>query len=258
MNEEQVLEGLKKVFRSNIPSGIEVASTAIDQALKKHDADEIWIKKNFSALVEEIQIEGYKYYLEREKVAADIAFRKILSPLINDDHSSKEQFMDILRDNFWALDKFFLGLTQGRKPRAGITFEYLIKDLFGKLHYPYSYQAVINGKPDFLLPSEEHFKNNAMDCIIFTVKRTLRERWRQIVTEGIRGHRFFLATIDEKISQNALTEMLSSRIYAVVPERIKNSIPKYEDAQNVITFEEFFEQHLDPAMERWKSNNIVN
>ena len=257
MTEEQVLAGLKKIFSSNISKGKEVASIAIDQALKRHDADEIWIKKNFSALVEEIQVDGYDLYLESERVAADLAFRGIIAPLIND-HPSKEHFMDILRDNFWALDKFFLGLTQGRKPRAGITFEYLIKDLFSKLRYPYSYQAVINGKPDFLLPSEEHFKNNAMDCIIFTVKRTLRERWRQIVTEGIRGHRFFLATIDEKISQNALTEMLGSRIYVVVPERIKNSIPKYEDAQNVITFEEFFEQHLDPAMERWKTNNIVN
>ena len=258
MNEKQVLENLKRVFKANIPTGKKVASIAIDQALKKHNANDVWIKKNFSSLVEEIQIDGYDLYLKLERIAADLSFREVLSPLIKDVNSSKEQVMDVLRDNFWALDRFFLGLTQGRRPRAGITFEHLIKALFDKLHYPYSYQAVINGQPDFLLPSEDHFRNNAMDCIIFTVKRTLRERWRQIVTEGIRGHRFFLATIDEKISQNSLTEMLRSRIYAVVPERIKNSIPKYEDAQNVITFEEFFEQHLDPAMERWKSNNIVN
>lgn len=47
---------------------------------------------------------------------------------------------------------------------------------------------------------------NAPDATIFTIKGTLRERWRQIVTEGTRGLGFFLATIDEgmKESQRAI------------------------------------------------------
>jgi hypothetical protein len=94
-----------------------------------------------------------------------------------------------------------------------------------------------------------------MDCIIFTVKRTLRERWRQIVTEGTRGYLFFLATIDEKISSKQLQEIQSHRIYVVVPERIKNET--YSAHSNVISFETFFEQHVDPAMRRWQKNKVI-
>lgn len=95
-----------------------------------------------------------------------------------------------------------------------------------------------------------------MDCIIFTVKRTLRERWRQIVTEGTRGKGFFLATIDEGVGINDLNAMKESRIYLVVPKRLKTSIATYKAALNVLSFENFFKLHLDPAMERWRSQKV--
>src|SRR5579863_8469794 len=94
-------------------------------------------------------------------------------------------------------------------------------------------------------------------CIIFTVKRTLRERWRQIVTEGTRGLGFYLATIDEKIAGRDLNEMLNSRINLVVPARIKTIRQDYEQAPNVITFENFFQYHLDPGMVRWRGAGII-
>ncbi|MDO8302248.1 MAG: type II restriction endonuclease [Sedimentisphaerales bacterium] len=90
-----------------------------------------------------------------------------------------------------------------------------------------------------------------MDCIIFTAKRTIRERWRQIVTEGTRGLGFFLATIDTSISDKQLAEMKAHRIYLVVPRDIRMS-GKYQEAENVLDFETFFLDHLDPAMARWR------
>jgi hypothetical protein len=77
------------------------------------------------------------------------------------------------------------------------------------------------------------------------------------VTEGTRGLGFFLATIDEKIAVRDLEAMLESRIYVVVPTRIKTIRPDYEDAVNVITFEHFFQFYLDPAMERWRAAGVV-
>ena len=94
-----------------------------------------------------------------------------------------------------------------------------------------------------------------MDCIVFTAKRTLRERWRQIVTEGTRGLGFFLATIDDGVSQNQLDEMKRNRIYLVCPKHIKDDF--YREAINVITFSSFFEDHLDPAMKRWKKSGVI-
>ena len=96
-----------------------------------------------------------------------------------------------------------------------------------------------------------------MDCIIFTAKRTLRERWRQIVIEGTRGLGFYLATIVEKVSTIQLDEMKNHRIYLVMPESIKSNNTKYNAQANVITFEEFFQYHLDPAVKRWRARKII-
>lgn len=165
--------------------------------------------------------------------------------------------VDVLGQYFYALDRFFLGLTQGRRPRAGKAFEMLIRELFVRLKYPFSAQPIINGQPDFILPSIEYFQKNPPGAIIFTIKRTLRERWRQIVTEGTRGLGFYLATIDEQIAARDLEAMLESRIHLVVPIRIKTIRPDYEAAVNVITFEHFFQFYLDPAMERWRAAGVI-
>jgi hypothetical protein len=177
--------------------------------------------------------------------------------LLSKNGSSPKNVVRVLGENFFALDRFFLGLTQGRRPRAGAAFELIIRRLFVALKYPFTAQAIINGQPDFILPSVDHFRAYPMDATIFTVKRTLRERWRQIVTEGTRGLGFFLATIDENISPHDLKEMLASRIYVVVPKRIIEANEDYRNAKNVMTFEEFFKHHLDPAMKRWKSSGVI-
>ena len=169
--------------------------------------------------------------------------------------SCVEETLNCVGDHAHVLDRFFMSLSQSRKSRAGKAFETIIQTLFTKLSYPYTPQAVINGKPDFIIPNVEHFHRNAMDCIIFTAKRTLRERWRQIVTEGTRGFLFFLATIDGGLTDNQLQEMQSNRIYVVVPQEMKTEF--YTKANNVISFEMFFSQHLDPAMIRWKKNSII-
>ncbi|MBW1796586.1 MAG: hypothetical protein JRJ38_19590 [Deltaproteobacteria bacterium] len=252
MTKEEVLKALKKEFK--IPSGYDICVVAMRNILGDHKSDKKWIKENFSDLIEKVQIEAYNLYLKAERPAANRAFKKVLGKKLPSG-ASKDQFFNMLEANFWVLDQFFLGLTQGRRPRAGKAFEHVIKVLFNTLGYPYTPQAVINGQPDFLLPSIAHFKKNAMDCIIFTVKRTLRERWRQITTEGTQGHQFFLATIDDGVPPTHLKEMLNSRIYLVVPEDIR--VKCYPKVVNVISFEGFFLKHLDPAMARWRADGVI-
>ncbi len=252
MSEDEILVRLKEELI--LPSGDEICLKAMTKALGDRIDNNNWIKANFSLLVEKIQIMAYEIYLTAERPAAVKAISTVLGKKLKP-NATKDDFFRMLENNFWALDKFFLGLTQGRRPRAGKAFETIIKVLFNKLGYPYTPQAVINGQPDFLLPSLEHFRENPMDCIIFTVKRTLRERWRQITTEGTHGHQFFLATIDENIAARDLPDMLRNRIYLVVPEILKTNT--YSNHQNVISFETFFHQHLDPAMNRWRANAII-
>lgn len=252
MDEEEVIKSLKQAF--SVSGGTEITEKAIREVLGTRATDKRWMKSHFSELVEDVQLKAYEIYLDAERPAAAHAFREVFSTLLPRD-PKPDDFFKLLEENFWALDRFFLGLTQGRRPRAGKAFEHVINALFTALDYPYTSQPLINGQPDFLLPSIEHYRRNAMDCIIFTVKRSLRERWRQIVTEGTRGHMFFLATIDETKGSKELAEMLESRIYLVMPERIR--VEHYASQVNVISFEHFFEHYLDPAMTRWRARGVI-
>lgn len=253
----QLYQLLRKAFLREIPSGNQIAATAVREALADHAGDEAWIRRNFSKLVENVQLDAFDVYLAAEQTAGSKALAEVFLPLIGSQATAAEM-VEVLGQYFYALDRFFLGLTQGRRPRAGGAFELLIRELFVRLRYPFSAQPKISGgQPDFILPSVEYFRKNPPDAIIFTVKRTLRERWRQIVTEGTHGLGFFLATIDEAISAGDLAAMLQSRIQIVVPARIKALRPDYEAAVNVITFEHFFQYHLDPAMQRWRAAGVV-
>jgi hypothetical protein len=256
LSSQDVHDQLREAFRRNFPSGNQIATAAVNRALVGRNADAPWIRETFSDLVERVQVDAYAEYLTAQEAAGSRALSRVFLPLIGE-NSTPAQSAEVFGRYFCALDGFFLSLTQGRRPRAGKVFELLIRELFTRLRYPFTSQPAIDGQPDFILPSVEHYHRNAPDVIIFTIKRTLRERWRQIVTEGARGLGFFLATIDEKIAVRDLDAMLQSRIYIVVPARIKAIRPDYQAAVNVITFEHFFEFHLDPAMQRWRAAGVV-
>lgn len=215
------------------------------------------LKANFDWLLGELEKEAYSLYQEYERKYVSEVLEVFVSLLI-----SKGEIRNLgevgsaLSANFSLLDKFFLSLTQGRRSRAGSAFESFHNNFFRQLGYPFSEQPVINGKPDFVLPSKKHYLKNAPDCIVFTAKRTLRERWKQVVTEGTRSLGFYLATIDESISEGQLAEMLKNKIVVVCPQEIKSR--NYGSVVNVVSFQNFFRDHLDPAMERWRENGVLD
>jgi hypothetical protein len=251
-----VEKAIGDAFKKRIPSGREIAAKAVTEALRRHGKNPSWIKKNFSRLVEDIQVAAYEAYLKEERKAGTEALCSAFLPLVPKKGNPKAT-LRCVAGYFPALDRFFLSLTQGRRPRAGSAFDFLLRELFERLRYPFTSQPVINGQPDFVMPSVDHFMNNPPDAIIFTVKRTLRERWGQIITEGTRGLGFFLATIDEDISGTDLRRILAARITLVVPARVKRSREDYKKAHHVITFEQFFRFHLDPKMKKWRADGVL-
>lgn len=214
------------------------------------------LKSDFDRLVFETEQEVYKVYLKHESHYGPAVLSAFMEYLVHSGElKSLGQAGAVVSRYFGLFDKFFLSLGQSRRSRAGRAFETIHNSLFKRLNYPFDQQKVINGKPDFLMPSEVYFKKNPQDCIIFTAKRTLRERWRQVTTEGAHGAGFFLATIDTKVSDNALRGMVANRITLVVPEKIR--VASYQDKDNVLSFRQFFEDHLDPAVERWKRRGVA-
>jgi hypothetical protein len=68
--------------------------------------------------------------------------------------------------------------------------------------------------------------------------------------------RFFLATLDDRITTEQIGEMRRKKVYLVVPAAMKASTV-YAHEPNVISFEDFFADHLDPAVARWKKHKII-
>lgn len=214
-----------------------------------------YIKKNFSDLIQETEAMAYSKYKKAEDESWQKAIKSYLNTSMAAD-SNLEAVGSFLGSHEKDFDSFFLSIAQSRKSRAGKTFERIIRTLFKSLNYPFTEQPTIDGKPDFVMPNIDYYAKNAPDCIIFTAKRTIRERWRQIVTEGTRGMGFFLATIDENVSQNQLDDMRNNRIYLVVPKKIKTENITYKKSPTVIDFESFFEDYLDPAIKRWEKSGV--
>lgn len=227
---------LYEKFKVDMPTNAQLCEKAAKEYLRSHDS--AYIKSNFSNLIDELNKQVYKKYLEAQ--------------LIEGQHIIEERITSGLENLYEEFDSFFMSVFQSRKSRAGGAFEFIIQELFLRLGYPFSTQVNIEGaKPDFVLPSDEYFREYPLGSIIFTAKRTLRERWRQVVTEANKGYGFFLATIDSKVSSSQINQMEKHKVHMVVPESLHGSIEHYKQASNVISFEDFFKHHLDPAMARW-------
>ena len=154
-----------------------------------------------------------------------------------------------LQKDMQKLDDFFLSLAQARKSRAGKTFETIIRLLFEKLEIPHSYQPVVNGRPDFIVPGKEEYIRAPQDTIVVTAKRTVRERWRQITTEGARGYRFFLATIDRNISGTTLNEMAQNQVTLIIPQAIIDEKTVYQNHSVIKNYKDLFDSIIPHSLE---------
>ena len=89
--------------------------------------------------------------------------------------------------------------------------------------------------------------------IILSAKTTLRERWKQVEREMGAGQ-LFLATVDETIAGNAITEMAGMGIHLVVPEKLKKSKEtEYDGHKNVLSFRDFFDGEITKRLIGWQN-----
>jgi len=228
-------------FKSEIPEQRTLFQEACRSILNDKDAESI--KESFSGLVEALHDEIYKRYLDAECDSGN----KVINSI----------FCAEGPPSFESLDKFFMSVSQSRKPKAGKAFEWILEELLNRrLGFPMVGQVEIDGaKPDFLLPSKEYFEKNAIDCMLLTAKRTtFGNGWRQVVTEADKTYSFFLATLDPDISENQLKLAAGQKIFLVTTKSKIFDKAHYQNSGNVISFEEFITKHLEPAMKRWQGN----
>jgi hypothetical protein len=134
--------------------------------------------------------------------------------------------------------------------RAGRTTELILRVFLDKLGIKYEEKPKINGngeKPDFVIPNSQVLKTNPEQAVILSVKRKVRERWREAVAEAhilktihnISNNIWFI-TLECDINEYAVKTLsqLNMRIY--IPDKCYDN---YKNIKNTYKLSQLFE-HL--------------
>lgn len=121
--------------------------------------------------------------------------------------------------------QFSLSVQNRRKSRVGYALENHLEEVFMENNIRYSRTAVTEhkSKPDFLFPGINEYRDTEFPSNRLTmlgVKSTCKDRWRQVLAEAARINEKHLLTLEPGISENQTTEMQSSSLQLVLPQRL--------------------------------------
>jgi len=119
--------------------------------------------------------------------------------------------LQALYPDLWRV---FLSRSQSRKQRGGGDFQEQIKLMFQLANIPFEEQTR-EYRTDFVIPSQALFQRDRTRAIIFSVKRTLRERWQEVVDELHHTNcpNVYLATANESRKITLTTHIAGLRRY---------------------------------------------
>jgi hypothetical protein len=115
----------------------------------------------------------------------------------------------------------------------GYSLQNQLTALFDHHKLKYEAQAVTEGKnkPDFIFPGSKEYRDQRFKSellVMLGAKSTLKERWRQILTEAGRIPRKHLCTLEPSISKDQTDEIAKYAVQLVIPESFHQT---YSEAQ---------------------------
>jgi hypothetical protein len=121
--------------------------------------------------------------------------------------------------------KFSLGVQNRRKARAGSALENHLEAIFRShgLRFDRGVETENKNKPDFLFPGQKEYRDNSFSPSRLTMlgsKSTLKDRWRQVLSEAQRIQQKHLLTLEPSISENQTQEMKAKSLQLVVPKKL--------------------------------------
>lgn len=123
---------------------------------------------------------------------------------------------------------FSLSVQNRRKSRAGYSLENHLVAMFTghELAFDRGAKTEGNKKPDFLFPGGAAYHDPRFDPSRLTLlgsKSSCKDRWRQVLSEGVRVPGKHLVTLEPGISTNQTNEMIGEGLQLVVPRPIQAS-----------------------------------
>jgi hypothetical protein len=140
---------------------------------------------------------------------------------------------------------YALSVLNRRKSRSGRSLELHLKAIFKEQGVSFSHNEVTeDGKtPDFVFPSidayrDPHFPTSKLRML--AVKTTLKDRWRQVITEAsrLRDAPKHLLTLQEGISATQHEEMRAENVRLVVPRALHGKYIK-DIREQLVSLEDF-------------------
>lgn len=176
-----------------------------------------------------------------------------LNRAVGESSMAENQRMAKIYDLFYPFfESLFQSIQQGRRTRAGGSMQYQLANLFRIAGLKYESQIGIDGPIDFILPSKRYFHRHKHDSIILSVKRTLRERWAEVIAElqSAEVGRIYIATAEEKpIPSGTLDRMRRLNVTLVVFDQLKQQYHRRH--HTVISYSEFVNTDLEHAESLW-------
>ena len=158
-------------------------------------------------------------WLDREEQLFRRLERRIVAERVSDGfHASG--LVDV--DGFLA---FSLSVQNRRKARAGQALENHLEAVFEaqEIRYTRGAETENRNKPDFLFPGVAEYRLADFPTNRLTMlgaKSTLKDRWRQVLSEAERIDQKHLLTLEPGISENQTNEMRAKSLALVVPRRL--------------------------------------
>jgi EcoRII C terminal len=115
-----------------------------------------------------------------------------------------------------------------RKSRAGHALENHLEAvlLVNGIRYARGAETENRNKPDFLFPSVADYRDPLFPparLSMLGVKSTLKDRWRQVLSEAVRIDTKHLLTLEPGISENQTDEMRAKKLQLVLPRQLHST-----------------------------------
>lgn len=121
-----------------------------------------------------------------------------------------------------------LSILNRRKSRVGHALENHLQKIFNdhNIRHLRTQSTENRAKPDFLFPGIAQYRNldfPAIGLSMLGVKRTCKDRWRQVLVEAKRVEVKHLFTFEPGISENQTVEMKTRKVRLVLPSELHST-----------------------------------
>lgn len=206
-----------------IPEVDTIVNAAIERLRESSILTPEKVKSNFSDALSTLEKTAEIVYREYEHKALENLKQKCLERIGID--VTPKQALD---SAILLVKEFELRAGQSRKSRAGHTFEKAVPLLLQKMliqcEKPTGKDArKIFRQVDLIAPSVQVAKEKPEQAIYISVKRTLRERWKQVVDEKILGYVYLITNTTETkdLTESKCETIGKQKIILYVQDKVK-------------------------------------